>query len=219
MPEQEYIRQLQAGKQPASNTMDNNPVEEDSIRSEEVTEIIGKMPHWIIRSGITIITVLCIIVFAGAYFFKYPDVIPAKVTITSGNPPVKLVARNSLAIQSIFVQNEEEVIKNQALCVFANAAKYKDVIQVAELVSVLDTSMDLRATIPEIVPPIHLQLGDLQTNYIELYQTIQAYNFFLRHNTYDAAIASLSNQIGYSSQLQSEQNNSQYLQQEQLRSS
>jgi hypothetical protein len=50
-------------------------------RSEEVQEIMGKMPHWIIRSGITLIGILILCLIAGAWFFSYPDAVPAHVTI------------------------------------------------------------------------------------------------------------------------------------------
>jgi len=186
------------------------------IRSDEMTEIIGKMPHWIIRRGITIIAFLCLLLLTGAYFFKYPDIITAKVTISSGNPPVKLVARNSLPIQAIFVKNNEAVKKGQALCVFTNAARYEEVMQVETVVTRLDTSLYLPLAIQATVLPSNVQLGELQPNYVELNQALEAYRFFRQHNAYDATIGSLSGQMGLSRQLQAEQNNRQGLQQEQM---
>ena len=87
MAEQEHIHNIVADENAFSQNGHYKPVELQDIRSDEVTEIIGKMPHWILRRGITIIALLCIMVLTGAYFFKYPDIIPAKVTISSGNPP------------------------------------------------------------------------------------------------------------------------------------
>lgn len=54
----------------------------DSVRSEEVQEIMGKMPPWILRSGITLIGILVLGAFVAAWFFRYPEVIPARVVIT-----------------------------------------------------------------------------------------------------------------------------------------
>ena len=51
-------------------------------RSEEVQEIMGRMPPWILRSGITLIAVLVLGAFVAAWFFRYPEVISAKVVIT-----------------------------------------------------------------------------------------------------------------------------------------
>jgi multidrug efflux pump subunit AcrA (membrane-fusion protein) len=216
MPEQEYIQEDLSENQIAFNKRRDKFVALEDTRSEEVTEIIGKMPHWIIRRGITIISVLCVVILTGAYFFKYPDLILAKVTISSGNPPVKLVARNSLPIQQIFVKNDQAVKANQVLCVFSNAARYDDVMLIASLTRQIDTSMDIRNFVHTVTFPVGLQLGDLQSNYVELFQAAQNLKFFLQHNAYDATIGSLSRQVSYSGQLQAEQNSKLHLQQKQL---
>ena len=49
------------------------------VTSEEVQDIMSKMPHWIIRQGTTVLFAVIILLFAGAYFIHYPDVIVAKV--------------------------------------------------------------------------------------------------------------------------------------------
>ncbi|WP_212005505.1 hypothetical protein [Chitinophaga sp. HK235] len=54
------------------------------VRSEEVQEIMGKMPPWIIRSGISLIGVLIVGAFVWAGYFRYPDVLPLQVRITPG---------------------------------------------------------------------------------------------------------------------------------------
>src|SRR5580765_9059967 len=75
------------------------------IRSEEVQEIISKMPHWVVRRGTTILFAVIILLFTSAWFIHYPDVITTNVTITSSNPPIKIVAQSSGKIRQIFVQN------------------------------------------------------------------------------------------------------------------
>jgi multidrug resistance efflux pump len=215
MREQEYNKAELSGKQTAFKQREEFVPLED-IRTEEVTEIIGKMPHWIIRRGITVIAFLCVVILTGAYFFKYPDLIQAKVTISSGNPPVKLVAKSSLPIQQIFVKNEQAVKADEVLCVFSNAAHYEDVIFISALIRQMDTTLDIKNFVRTVALPAELQLGDLQSNYVALFQAVQNLKFFLQHNTYDATIGSLSKQVGYQSQLQAEQNGKQHIQQKQL---
>ena len=55
--------------------------EKIELRSEEVQEILGTPPRWIVRWGITIILLVVIILFAGSYLFKYPDIIFANVVL------------------------------------------------------------------------------------------------------------------------------------------
>ena len=98
------------------------------LRSEEIQDIIGKMPHWIIRQGTAVLFAVIILLFAGAYFMHYPDIIITNVNITSSNPPVKLVAQASGKIRQIFIQDNKQVIKNESLCLLENPADYRDIL-------------------------------------------------------------------------------------------
>lgn len=51
------------------------------LRSEEVQELMGQVPHWILRWGIILIGFLMAGLLTGSYFFKYPDVLNASITI------------------------------------------------------------------------------------------------------------------------------------------
>src|ERR1051325_2669663 len=75
------------------------------VRSEEVQDIMSKMPHWIIRRGTTVLFVVMALLLGGAYFIHYPDVIVTSVNITSSNPPVKIVAQSSGKIQRLFAED------------------------------------------------------------------------------------------------------------------
>jgi len=56
------------------------------LRSEKVRNIIGKMPPFLIRSGISIIVFVFISIIAGSYFFTYPVTISSEVYL---NPKTK----------------------------------------------------------------------------------------------------------------------------------
>ena len=80
------------------------------LRSEEIDEILGKAPNWIIRRGIMVIFFVLAILFVGSWFYKYPDVISTKVVITTENVPAILAAKSSGSISKIFVkENQIEV--------------------------------------------------------------------------------------------------------------
>ena len=55
---------------------------EIELRSEEVQEVMNRVPAWILRSGITVLFVIVVALVAGSYWFKYPDVIAAEVTVS-----------------------------------------------------------------------------------------------------------------------------------------
>jgi HlyD family secretion protein len=52
------------------------------LRSEEVQEVMGAIPVWILRWGITILFLVVLVLVIGSCFFKYPDVIVSEMTLT-----------------------------------------------------------------------------------------------------------------------------------------
>ena len=65
------------------------------LRSPEMQEIIGRMPTRIIRWGIAVIFSVILALLAISWFIRYPDLLPAKVVITTAPPPLALVSRTS----------------------------------------------------------------------------------------------------------------------------
>ena len=52
------------------------------LRSEKIRHIIGEIPSRIVRYGITIITIVLLVLLVGAYFIPYPETISAKIEMT-----------------------------------------------------------------------------------------------------------------------------------------
>jgi hypothetical protein len=77
------------------------------LRSDEVQEILGTPPRWIIRWGITIMLLVVLVLLAGSYFYKYPDLISSRITIVSENPPVQIVAKSNGKLDQLFVENNQ----------------------------------------------------------------------------------------------------------------
>ncbi len=70
-------------------------IEQLEDRSELVREVMGRKPTWIIRYGTTVFFVVIAGLLIMSWIVKFPDVISAPTYITSSNPPVKLIAKNS----------------------------------------------------------------------------------------------------------------------------
>src|SRR6056297_437802 len=107
---------------------DKNEVNNINLRSEEVKEILGRPPRWMIRWGITVIFVIIAVLIIGSWFFKYPDVVPSMITVTTENPPSPIISRASGKIEHLFVKDKQKVEKGQPLAVIEDAAHYKDVL-------------------------------------------------------------------------------------------
>ena len=108
-------------------------IKEIELRSEEVQDILTRVPHWMIRWGNVVILLLLFLVFLVSWFVKYPDIIATEIVITTQIPPEKLIARNSGRIEAILIEDKEIISKNTPLAVIENAANYNDVFLLKEL--------------------------------------------------------------------------------------
>lgn len=65
------------------DTDNNKEIDEIELRSEDVQEVLGQTPSWILRRGIFMLTIFVFVLLAGSWFFKYPQVVNATITLTS----------------------------------------------------------------------------------------------------------------------------------------
>jgi len=138
-----------------------------NVRSHEVQEILGYIPNWIVRWGITVLFATVLVLLVGSWFFRYPDVIASTVVVTSTNPPAALLSRSSGKIQHLFVTDTQKVEKNSVAAVIENAADYHQVFtlrgQLETLRSVLKNA-DL-TRLKRIQFNRDYTLGELQAGY------------------------------------------------------
>jgi multidrug resistance efflux pump len=97
------------------------------LRSEEVQDILTRVPHWMIRWGTALIFGIVLMMFFVAWFLKYPDVLTAEIVITTRIPPEKIVSRTAGRIEAVLVKDKATVSENTILAVVENNANYKDV--------------------------------------------------------------------------------------------
>ena len=114
---------------------ENNQIE---LRSEEVQEILTRVPSWMIRWGNVVILLLLVLGLLISWFVKYPDIITSQIIITTQTPPEKLVTRNSGRIEAILVKDRQSISKNIPLAVIENSANFKDVFLLKNIVDTLD---------------------------------------------------------------------------------
>lgn len=106
------------------------------LRSEEVQEILTRVPHWMIRWGNALFLGIIVLLLAVSWFVKYPDIITSEATITTRIPPQKEYAKLTGKLQAILVEDNQTVLPGQPLAILENTANYKDVLL---LKSAIDT--------------------------------------------------------------------------------
>lgn len=109
--------------------------EKINIKSDEITEILGTPPRWIVRWGITIVFTVIAVVLVGSAFFQYPDTVVSPVIITAENPPAVVIARASGKPAALFVTDGQKVSKGDTLGVIDNPANYRDIFKLSMLIT------------------------------------------------------------------------------------
>ena len=165
------------------------------IRSDEVQEIIGKSPSWLLRSGLTVILVFVLFLLLGSWLFRYPDIIRARVVVYSENPPAHIVARTTGRIEHLFVQDNDRVAKGQILAILENTANYEDVIQLRNDLAEADVFFLTFDTLyyKKIVPDY--RLGDIQPDFSSFLRLYNNYISFIRLRYYPQKVISLKEQV------------------------
>ena len=165
------------------------------IRSDEVREIMGQAPRWITRWGTSLLMGICTLLLIGSWFFKYPDILDSKVTITTEHPPASIVAHANGTIDTLFVTDKQKVITDQVIAIIENPAIYEDVNKLKHLLdtfSILVLNLD---KIPQIKPENNLSLGSIQSNYAAFIKHYNDYLHFNELNYHQKKIASLQEEI------------------------
>ncbi|MBK9247388.1 MAG: HlyD family efflux transporter periplasmic adaptor subunit [Ignavibacteria bacterium] len=173
------------------------PERQIEIRSNEVQEILTQMPSWVVRWGITVIFITIAVLFAASFVIKYPDIITARVVVSTPIPPVKVVAQASGKILELYVKDNQSVQTGTVLAVLENPANIDDVFA---LRTQLDHFQGV-LTQPELAADMVLEknatLGELQIDYSNFVQNFLEYQFAVRTNFAASKATSLQQQASY----------------------
>lgn len=136
------------------------PTSDFELRSEEVQDILTKVPHWMIRWGTVLIFGIILMLFITSWVLKYPDIVRTDVVITTNIPPEKLVAKTSGRIQTILVKDKSEVNANTPLAIIENSANYKDIFKLKTALEAFQKSNQRSFSFDQFK---NLQLGEVES--------------------------------------------------------
>lgn len=170
---------------------------EDTIelRSEEVQEILGTPPRWIIRRGITLISLVVLVLLVGSYFFKYPDIIKGRVTIISKNPPVTMVAKANGKIDNLFVTDQQRILSGDVLAILENPAFYHDIFKLQARLDSVRNIFDTPEEFQTLNFDESLMLGQLHPYYTAFVSQCSEFVNFTRFDLYQERIETLRRQV------------------------
>lgn len=102
-------------------------IEDIDIRSEEVQELLGTPPPWLVRWGLLFALILLIVTVWLLYWITFPETVNAVIRIKREDPEVELITPRSGHISEILVESEDTVVAGQTLIVLKSPANAADV--------------------------------------------------------------------------------------------
>jgi HlyD family secretion protein len=161
------------------------------LRSEEVQEVLGAVPVWILRWGTTTIFVFVVVILIGSWIFKYPDTISATMTLTGEMPPAGIVAKTNGRIKELYIKDNQQVKAKEYLAVLENPASTNDMLllknNLEKLIQTADYFMDFHKQ--------ELKLGTAQSVYASFIRSLDSYQKLVELNYYPQKIAVVEERI------------------------
>lgn len=162
------------------------------LRSDEINELLGTPPRWIVRGGIGVIFGVVLLLFVGSIFFRYPEVINAPVVITTENPPAMVSAKATGRLSLLKVADGAVVNTGDTLAIIQNPASVSSIRRLKGILEGMPSFFENYDTtlLPSFSEP--LQLGEVQTSYAALVRATDDYRIFVQQSFYPKKIAALS---------------------------
>lgn len=180
---------------------------EVEIRSEEVQELLGSVPHWILRNGIFFLALCVGILLFGSWLFRYPEVVSSTLTLTTSTPPARIMAKTSGKIVELRVRDQQVVKKGDCLAIIENPAVYDDILLLDKELILFHENESRQKTF--FLKRENLKLGTVQSSFISFLLNLKKYNEFIELNYYPRKIAAINqliaaNKIQYQNALKQE---------------
>ena len=166
-----------------------NSADNIELMSDEVQDILGSPPHYLVRSGTIFLFFFIVLIIFGSWLIEYPNVISAPVEIVSKNPVAPIMARSSGHLTEVFVADSQLVNKHTVLAVISNAADYKDMLYLKALLDSIKPqilSQQYDFSLPQT-----LQLGEVQASYFAFVNAFDTYTAYINENRREKEVFAL----------------------------
>jgi multidrug resistance efflux pump len=167
------------------------------LYSENVQEILGSPPKWILAWGMTVLLLIIIVLFIGSWIFKYPDIVVSTITVTNENIPVNLVAKSTGKITGLFASDNQLVEKGRIVAVIENAAVTNDVIKLKESLAEYDSCNWLNEASYSKINFPSSSFGEIESSFSQFRSKLEDYIKFTSRDVSGKKVAGLQNQIKY----------------------
>ncbi len=195
------------------------PNTKEEKRNEElmaIENVFSNPPNWITYWGITVVFLILISFLVLAGLLKYPDQLQMSGVLTTINPPIEVLAKETAQIDSLYVSDKLSISSGDIVLTLKSVTKKSSIDNLKSYIATLDSNNNIfyfkRNRVPEIA-----NLGDLTSNYVQLTQSIVGLKNYMAQKNYYYKIHSIEKEINYTFRLnksydkQLQMNNKDYL--------
>lgn len=144
--------------------MDEEKNETELKRSEEINDIVDKMPVKGVKWVLIVVISLASVMIVFGYIVKYPEIVSGTITLTTSKVPVVLVAKSNGRLQLLNNKTRQKVRRGEVFAVFYNSTDLKELLVVDSLLCELSNY-----TYPDssLSFPLKMNLGELNSDYFQ----------------------------------------------------
>lgn len=160
-------------------------------KSEQVQTIVDRMPVRMSYQAAFTTMMLVIIIFVLGFIIKYPDTIDGRISITSLQSPVRLIANNQGKI-ILLCDDKQLVEKGGILAYIDNAVDYNDIIALKEILNDCNGN-----NFNDSIINLEIQIGELMPQLSRLQLYLKQLNRFQNDNIYKSIQRNIGEQIHF----------------------
>jgi len=155
-------------------------------RADAVQEIISRQASFIERWALLLFLFVLLLLFAGAWFIKYPDIVQANATLTAANAPKEIVVRQDGKMTNLFVANDSDVKQGATIGWIESTASHKEALALSSLLDSGERFLSRNETerVSALFRNEFLNLGELQASYQQFISSLQQFNDYLVNGYY-----------------------------------
>lgn len=176
------------------------------VLNEEIQEILGTPPGWILRFGTLIFLIVIVVLIWLSYWIQYPDVVVSEIIVSFNDPPSKLISPKSGYLNKLHAVNNQKVKKGQLLISYNSEANYLDVLSLYE--KLLQVKQTNQSSILSLSFSENYSIGELQKYLFQFLDKQNQYSLRVKgisevtnKSDKQKQISSLENGIEYSTNL------------------
>ena len=154
--------------------------------SEEVQELIGDVPSWILRWGITVFFGLFLLLGLLTWVIRYPDLIKAPLVMTTTDAPKTVTAKIAGRLTKLFVKDGDMVKEKTTLAYLESIANHEEVLALSASLENLnaEVSKGTLARLELLASQPFDHLGELQGAFQTFNQSYVVFASYLYNGYY-----------------------------------